>query len=262
MSRQSATRKNSKVTGSDRLTAAFLRWANWLIFFFVALPVPFYFLLRYLSATEDAAVLMLWAITSLILGSVAGLIAAAVLWLYRRSWGRKLRDRLATDGVTVDELPWFTAEMTAAERRALKRIEKQHALLADAYRETLAERLTAARVTAHAKRETVLVDRRQKEAAGLQAAEATTLQQELRADHARVKRIEREAATRQSETEARLRLIERAASRSASEAEVEIALRRLDATRDHIPLGLEAARLDQQAREQTEEVLRRTDSSM
>lgn len=252
--------KNSKVTNGDRFTASFLRWANWLIFFFVALPVPFYFLLRYLTATEDAAVLLLWAMTSLVFGSIAGLTAAVFVAFYRRSWGRKLRDRLTMDGVTVDELPWFTAEMTAAERRALKQIEGQHALLADAYRETLAARLTASRVAAHAKREAVLVDRRLKEATNVQRVGITTLQQELQADRTRLERIEREAAERHAEVEARLRIIERAASRSASEAEVEMALRRLDAGRDQVPLGLEAARLEQQAREQTEEALRRSEN--
>lgn len=254
--------KNSKVTSGDRLTAGFLRWANWLIFFLIALPAPFYFLLRYLTTTESPAVFILWAMTSLVFGSIAGLIAALLLLFYRRSWGRKLRDRLTTDGVTVDELPWFTAEMTSAERRALKQIEGQHALLADAYRETLAARLTATHVAAHAKREAVLVDRRLKEATRLQTTEATTLRQDLQADRARLERIEREASARRAEVEARLRMIERAASRSASEAEVEVALRRLDAGRDQVPLGLEAARLEQQAREQTDEALRRSENPM
>ena len=200
--------------------------------------------------------------TSLVFGSIASLITVVLLLLYRRSWERKLRDRLTPDGVTVDELPWFTAEMTAAERRALKQIEQQNALLADAYRETLAARLTAARVAAHAKREAVLVDRRLKEATKLQTAEVTTLERELQADRTRLQRIEREAIERQTEVEARLRMIERAASRSASEAEVEVALRRLDAGRDQVPLGLEAARLEQQAREQTEEALRRSENPM
>lgn len=254
--------KNSKVTSGDRLTAGFLRWANWLIFFLIALPLPFYFLLRYFTTTENPAVFILWAMTSLVFGSIAGLIAALLLLLYRRRWGRKLRDRLTTDGVTADELPWLTAEMTAPERRALKQIEGQHALLADAYRETLAARLTATHVAAHAKREAVLVDRRLKEATKFQTSEATTLRQDLQADRTRLERIEREASARQAEVEARLRMIERAASRSASEAEVEIALRRLDAGRDHVPLGLEAARQEQQAREQTDEALRRSGNPM
>ena len=262
MSRHSEADKSGKVTSGDRLTAAFLRWANRLIFFIIALPVPFYFVLRYLTATENAAVLLLWAMTSLALGSIAGLMAVALLLIYRKSWERKLRDRLTPDGVTVDELRWFTAEMTAAERRALKQIERQNALLADAYRETLAARLTATRLAAHAKREAVLVDRRLREATGLQSTEATTLQHELQTDRQRLERIGREAAERQAEVEARLRMIERAASRSASEAEVEMALRRLDAGRGHVPLGLEAARLEQQAREQTEEALRRSESHM
>src|SRR5687767_3978631 len=94
-------------TPHERLTAALLRWAPWILFFLIALPAPFYFLMRYLTATEDIAVYMLLALTSLAAGSIAGLIVVVLLLLYRRSWERKLRDRLAADGVTTSKLSWF-----------------------------------------------------------------------------------------------------------------------------------------------------------
>lgn len=242
--------KSGRLTGSERLTATFLRWATWLSFFLIALPAPLYFLFRYFTATEDVAVYMLLVLTSLAVGSIAGLITVALFLLYRRNWERKLRDRLATDGITTDELSWFTAEMTAAERRALKQISEQNALLADAYRETLAARLTAARVIANTKREATLVERRLEAASRLEATERASLEKELRADQARLKRVEQDALAHRAEAEARLQMIEATATRGANEAETELALLRLDVARGQVPLGLEAARLEREAREE------------
>ena len=248
--------QSGKLTGRERLTANSLRWATWLSFFLMALPAPLYFLFRYFTATEDVAVYMLLVLTSLAVGSIAGLIAVALFLLYRRNWERRLRDRLATDGITTEELTWFIPEMTVAERRTLKQLDQQNALLADAYRETLAARLTAARVIANAKREAVSVERRLESASRLQVTDRATLEKELHADRARLERIERDALERRTEAEARLQMIEAAAGRGASEAETELALRRLDAARGQVPLGLEAARLQREARDEAEKILR------
>ncbi len=247
---------SAKVNKSDLLTAALLRWAPLLAFLLCTLPAPLYFLLRYFTASEEVGVYMLLTLVSLAAGSAIGLIAALLLFLFRRHWEKKLRERLAADGITTAELRWFRQEMTLAERRALKQIEGQNALLADAYRETLAARLTAAHVVKNSKREMVKIERRINQAAHLQGMARDTHNQELRADHLRIERVMREAQNHRAESETRLHMIEAAASRSASEEETQIALQRLGLTNSQTPYALDAARLERETRLQLEDELR------
>ena len=252
----SQVQKSSKVNKGDLLTAALLRWAPLLAFLLFTLPAPLYFLLRYFTASEEVGVYMLLTLVSLAAGSAVGLIAALLLFLFRRHWEKKLRERLAADGITTAELTWFSREMTLAERRALKQIEGQNALLADAYRETLAARLTAAHVVKNSKREMVRIERRINQAAHLQGAARDTHNQEVRADHLRVEGVMREAQKYRAESETRLHMIEAAASRSASEEETQVALQRLGLTNSQTPYALEAARLERESRLQLEDELR------
>lgn len=246
--------KSTKLESTDRMTAALLRWSPWLIFLLLAFPAPFYFLWRYFTASEDVAVYMLLALSSLAIGSMLGLFVVALFFLYRKYWERKLRDRLASDGITTDELVWFRSELTSTERRALKQLDEQNLLLADAYRETLAARLTASRMIAKSGREIGLVDRRLREAVRLQGTDSKVLREELQSDRERLQRISQEAKTHLVDAETRLRMIEATASRGANEAETRIALERLGLTRGQTPYALEAARLELEAREQANEI--------
>ncbi len=251
--------KGGKLTPGDRLMARALRWAPWLSFFVVALPFPLLFLLLYFITTTDAALYLLLALSSLAIGSIAGIIVLIFLLLYRRGWERRLRERLASGGITANELDWFMPELTTAERQALKSMGQQNPLLADAYRETLAARLTAARVISSAKRELVAVERRLNRVRLIQGTDTTSLQEELLADRTRLEQVRREGSERRAEAEARLQMIEAAASRGASWTETNFALQRLDATHEHMPLALEEARLEQQAREDAEREVRESD---
>lgn len=254
--------KSGKITAGERLTARVLQWAPWLAFFLIALPIPVYYLTRYFSSVEDAALNILLALTSLAIGSIIGFAVTLFLLYYRRHWAQKVRDRVAAGGVTADELPWFMTELTPAERQALKEIEARNPLLADAYRETLASRITATRVIANAKRELLLVERRLNRAGYIEGADTTSLREELRADRERLEQIRTEGTERRAEAEARLQTIEAAASRGASWAETNIALHRLSTTREQIPLALEAARLEQEMNEETEKVMRETEQQV
>ena len=251
---------SGKITARDKLVARVFQWAPWLAFFLVALPVPFYFLLKSFSAAPEAGLNVLFALTSLAIGSIIGFAVTLFLLYYRRQWAQRVRDRVGADGVTSEELPWFTSELTPQERQALKEIEAQNPLLADAYRETLASRITATRVVANAKRELLLVERRLNRTAYIQGADTTTLQEELRADRERLEQVKLEGSERRAEAETRLQMIEAAASRGATWDETNIALHRLSTTREQIPLALEAARMEQQAREETDKVLRDAES--
>lgn len=248
----------SRLTAKERTTHFFLQTAPWLAFLLIALPAPFYFLFRYFNAATGAesGEFMLLAMTTLAAGSIIGLIAVVLIFIYRRQWEKGLRNRLAADGVTTDELTWFTAELTKAERRTLREIETRNLLLADAYRETLAARVTATRVAANAKREAVAVERRIQSTAQLQSVERATLEEDLRGDRVRLGRIEAEAIQRRAQAEARLLMIEAAAGRNASDEETRIALQRLELAEAQLPHSLENARLEREAREEIEHELR------
>lgn len=248
--------QSGKITASERMMARVLQWAPWLAFFLIALPVPIYFLTKYFSSSTEAALNILLALTSLAAGSIVGFAVTLFLLYYRRHWAQKIRDRVAADGVTADELPWFMTELTPAERQALKEIEARNPMLADAYRETLASRITATRVVANARRELLLVERRLNRAGYIQGADTTSLRDELRADRERLEQVRTEGTERRAEAEARLQVIEAASSRGANWAATNVALHRLSATREQIPLALEAARLEQQMLEESEKTLR------
>jgi hypothetical protein len=253
---------SNKLTAGDRLKAQALAGAPWLAPFLFALPGPVLFALLYMmaTATETAALYVFLAFASFGVGVVAGLIVALFLIFYRRSWLKKVRERLAADGITADEVAWFTAEMTTAERQSLKQIESYNLLLADAYRETLAARLTATRVVTSAKRDLLLVERRLNRTSYMQGQTTVTLQEELKVDRDRLQRIKQEGLERRGEAEARLQMIEAAASRGQSWVDTNAALQRLSATQEHLPLALESARIDQQVREDVERDMRGGDS--
>ena len=249
-------KRTGRITSGERLTAWLLRWSPLLAFFVLALPLPAFFLFRYFTAAENPGEYLVIALSSLGLFSIFGLIAAFVVVLYRRFWERRLRERLASDGVTADELSLFTSELTGEQRRTLREMEAQNPLLADAYRETLAARLTATRVLARARNDAATVERRLQSVAGLQAAGRAELEQDLQKDRARLERVEREADEHAREMDARLQMIEAIASRDSSQAETELALKRLGSVRENLPLTLRGVREQQHAREEVEQELR------
>lgn len=250
--------RSDKLTPRDRMMMRVLRHAPWLSFLLATLPLPIIFFLLYLTSAsiEGAVILISLIMASLIGGVFVGILAVIFILLYRRRWMKRMRERLASDGITTDELNWFMSELTTAERQTLKSIEAQNPLLADAYRETLAARLTASRVLTSAKRELLTVERRINRAALLQGADTKGLQEELHADRSRLERVRDEGTTYLAEVQARLQMIEATASRGASFAETDMALKRLGNIREQMPLALESARMEQQARFEVEDDLR------
>jgi hypothetical protein len=232
------------MTSGERLTAKLLRLAPWLAFFLIALPPPLYFLLRYFTSADEPAVWMLITLVSLPIAALAALAVVVALVLYRRRWEKKLRDRLASDGITADELKLFHSELTADERRALTEMQQHNPLLADAYGETLAARLTASRVIASAQRESSVVENLLKQTGTMQGASRATLETELRADRTRLEEMMHKAMEHKAEVETRLRMIEAAASGVTNEAETALALQRLGQMRDYLPVALELTRLE------------------
>ena len=252
----SADDQPGKLTARDRKIARLWQIAPWVDLVGVTLGPPAALLIAYLL-TGGSPLFLVLAISSLPFSLIAAIIIAIIIVLFRRRWARNLRDRLASDGVTADEVEYFPPELTSGERRALRDMEKRQPLLADAYRETLALRLNASRLFSRSRRDLLQVERRINRARYLSAPDTAVLIEELGRDRSRLESIKQEGASRRAEAEARLQMIEAAASRGASWAETNYMLQRLDEGRKHVPLALETARAEQQIREDTERELRK-----
>jgi hypothetical protein len=245
-----------KLTTREKKAARLWQIAPWFALFVVTVGPPAALLLAYLL-TGAATVYLVLALSSIPFALIAALVIVLIILFLRRRWAKQLRDHLASDGITADEVGYFLSELTTGEKRALKEMEKKQPLLADAYRETLALRLNASRLTSSARRDLLLVERRISRARYLDAPDTAILIAELRSDRARLEALKQEAASRRAEAEARLQMIEAAASRGASWAETNFMLQRLDEGRKHVPMGLENARAEQQIREDTQRELRK-----
>src|SRR3984893_9329843 len=246
--------QSGKLTVREKKAARLWQLAPWLALFALTVGPPAAFLLAYLLSGA-ATVCLLLALSSIPFALSAAIVVAVLILFFRRKWARQLRDHLASDGITADEVGYFLSELTTGEKRALKEMEKRQRLLADAYRETLALRLNASRLTSSARRDLLLVERRISRARYLDAPDTAVLIKELGSDRARLEGLKQEGASRRAEAEARLQMIEAAASRGASWAETNFMLQRLDEGRKHVPMGLENARADQQIREDTQREL-------
>jgi hypothetical protein len=235
-------------TGDERI-AQVLTWTPWLSLVLIALPLPIVFLVLFLAAgtTESAAIYLLLSFVSMGLGLVVGLVVLIFLLLYRRRWHARLRDRLAADGITAAEVPWFASELSSEEGKTWDELKQKNPLLADAYCETLAARLTATRIIARARGETLRIERQINRSRNIQGVDTTSLLGDLIADRQRSENLHQEATVRLSEAKARLQTIEAAANRRLSQKETDSMLRRLAASQEHSPLSLEMASFEQEA---------------
>ena len=252
------SQSRGKLSGKDARTARLLKVAPWIAMIATSLPAPLVFLVLFLTAaaTDSAALFLLLAGLSLTLGFALGVVIAAFFLVYRRRWLSQLRDRLASDGNTADEVVWFRSELTSAERASLAEIERSNPLLADAYLETLANRLTASRIVSRSKREMLKVERQINRARTLKTAESASLQKELAADHEKLEHLRQAANDHLVKAKTRLQVIEATARRNLTDGETSMMMQRLGSSQDQLPLVLEIAQLEQQAlREATDETL-------
>jgi hypothetical protein len=248
-----------KLSNKDLTTSRIFKIAPWIAVLAASIPAPLVFLLLFLTSTttESAAVYLLLAGVSLTLGFALGLVVAALILLYRRKWLSNLRDRLASDGITANEVVWFRSELTSAERKALAEIEQSNPILADAYMETLASRLTASRIISRSKREILKVERQLNRARTVRTAESRALQKDLTEDRERLVQVQQQANEHLAKAKTRLQVIEATASRKLSQGETDLMMQRLGTTQDQLPLVLEMAQIEQQAlREASDESIK------
>ena len=249
------TEQSGKLTEKDRRAQRVWAVAPWAALVLITILPPAG--LGILALILGGAPLWFLAAFAVPVSLIAAIITTIVLLVMRRNWVKRVRERLASDGITADEIDWFRSELTSGERRALKSMEEQQPLLADAYCETLALRLNATRLAGNARRELLLVERRISRARYLNAPDTAVLIEELKRDRTRLEQLKQEGSSRRAEAEARLQMIEAAASRGASWAETNYMLQRLDEGRKNLPLGLETERARQQLREESERELRK-----
>ena len=242
------TSQNGKLSAKDAKTATLLKHAPWIAVLLTSIPVPLVLLVLFIlsTTTESAAIFLLLAGLSLTIGFALGLVVAVILLIYRKNWLSKLRDRLASDGITANEVVWFRSELTSAERKSLAEIEHSNPLLADAFMETLASRLTATRIMARSKKEILKVERHINRARTVQTPESAALQKDLAEDHERLKSVYSQASEHLNQAKTRLQVIETTTNRKLSQGETDQMMRRLGSAQDQLPLVLEIAQLEQQ----------------
>ena len=186
------------------------------------------------------------------IGFVAGL-GLSGFFIYRNAvWTNELRERIAARGIRAEEVDWFRKEMKPNERSTLKLVSARDPLLADAYRETLASRLTASRIVRSSKRELLLMQKRQNKLKYYKTDSSQRFLQDLNKDIEKIKSINTEAKVMLSEAEARLQMIDVASLRGSSIADSELALKKLSARASELPLALESARMAEEIREELE----------
>ncbi len=243
-----------KLNSVDQRKARLLSLAPWLGFVIATVPVPIIFLVLFLmsGSTETAAIFLLLSFVSMGVGLVVGLLMLIAFFFYRRHWYGGLRDRLAADGITASEVHWFAAELSSEERRIWKEMKQKNPLLADAYCETLAARLTATRIIGRARNEILRIERQINRTRSIRGVDTTDLIADLVSDRERSENLRKEAARRLAESKARLQTIEAAANRELSQTETDAMLRRLATSQEHFPLALEMATLEREALKEVE----------
>lgn len=219
-----------------------------------AVPAVITFLLLLLAASGPpaAAVILFAGVVATIIGFVISMVITAILVQRRSAWTKEMRERIAADGIKAEEIGWFRHELKSHEKRALKTVEARDLLLGDAYRETLASRLTATRILQSSKRELLYARKRQTSLKQLNSSRANEFGAEISRDLEKIGKINDEAKLMLVEAESRLQMIEAAASRGGTLADSELALKKLSARTAELPLALESARMSDEIRRELE----------
>ncbi|MCU1290449.1 MAG: hypothetical protein JWN60_2678 [Acidobacteria bacterium] len=216
--------------------------------------VPFLILFISFLAFESIP-LFFFSIIFGVLGLLLGLVISGVLAYRYSNWTKAMRERIAADGIRAEEIGWFIKELKPAERLALKEIESGNLLLADAYRETLASRLTATRIVKSSRQELQLAKRRQNKLKYLKSENSKAFQAETVRDIEKISSINKEAEQMLHEAETRLQMIEAASRRGTNLADSELALKKLSARTQELPLALEEAKRHDEIRRELEKEL-------
>jgi len=216
-------------------------------------PAVIFILLMFLfGATPPlAATFFFIGLILTVIGFVFGLGLTGFFAFRHSAWTKEMRERIAAHGIKAEEIEWFRNELKTNEKRALREMHRIDPMLEDAYRETLASRLTATRIVRSSKKELFLAKRRQAKLKQLKKLNKESSQQfsaEIERDLEKISSINDEAKLMLEEAESRLQLIEAAAARGSHLADSELALKKLSARAAELPLALEEAKMTEEIR--------------
>ncbi len=240
----------NEVTKKDLAKGRRMKITAWTAPFALAI-VPF-LLLFVLFLVLDSIPLFFLALISAAIGFVIGLVLSGIFAYKYNEWLKTIRDRMAVDGIKAEEVEWFRKELTPAEKKALKDIQSKNLLLADAYLETLASRLTATRIIKSSRKELSYAQKRESKVKYLKAENSKNFLQEIKRDIDKLSGIKTEAEQMKIEAESRLQMIEAAAMRGTNLVDSELALKKLSARQSELPLALEAAKMEEEIRRELE----------
>lgn len=216
----------------------------------------FLFLMLVFGSTPPiAATFFFIGLILTIVGFVVGLGFSGFFAYRHSSWTSEMRERIAADGIRAEEIEWFKNELRTNEKRMLREM-RTDPLLEDAYRETLASRLTATRIVKSSKKELMLAKRRQtklRQLKKLNSESAERFNAEIKNDLDKIGSINDEAKAMLAEAESRLQMIEAAAARGSHLADSELALKKLSARAAELPLALEEAKMTEEIRRELDE---------
>jgi hypothetical protein len=214
-----------------------------------ALPIIFFIILSIVLSGSP-----LFAVSSFVLGLVIGLLGlivglsiSAYTFYRHQNWTSEMRERIAANGIGAEEIEWFRKELKPSEKRGLKALKAADPLIEDAYRETLASRLTATRIVKSSRKELQSAKRRETKLKSLKPENAKRFLDELKTDTEKIDSIHQEAKQMLAEAESRLEMIEAAAARGGNLADTEVALKKLASRASQLPLALEAARIHEES---------------
>ena len=225
-------------------------------------PAVLFLVLMFLfGATPPvAATFFFIGLVPTIVGFVVGLGFTGFFSYRYATWTSEMRERIAADGIKAEEIEWFRNELTTSEKRALREMQRDP-LLEDAYRETLASRLTATRIVKSSKKELMLARRRQtklRQLRKLSADSAKRFNEEIENDLKKIGSINDEAKAMLAEAESRLQMIEAAGARGSHLADSELALKKLSARASELPLALEEAKMTEAIRRELDEEIEKS----
>jgi hypothetical protein len=224
--------------------------------------VIFLFLTFVFGATPPlAATFFFIGLILAIIGFVVGLGFSGFFGYRHSNWTNEMRERIAADGIKAEEIEWFRNELKSNEKRVLREMQRTDPLLEDAYRDTLASRLTATRIVKSSKKELFLAKRRQtklKQLTKLNSESAARFKSEIDKDLEKIGSINDEAKAMLAEAESRLQMIEAAGARGSHLADSELALKKLSARAAELPLALEEAKMREEIRKELDEEIEKS----
>lgn len=190
---------------------------------------------------------LFFGLVATVLGLLIGLGLSAYFFVKHQRWSAEMREQIAIGGIGANEIDWFRKELKPAEKRALKALRSADPLVEDAYRETLASRLTATRIVRSSRRELQAAKQREFKLKSLKTENTKRFLDQLSSDKQKISGIHEEAKQMLVEAESRLEMIEAAAARGGNLADTEVALKKLASRASQLPIALEAARIHEDA---------------